>query len=136
VAGPATELEASDDDPADLTPERIRRERTRRGWSKAELGRRVGVSGMAVYYWEAGRNTPTGENRLRLRQLFDALTDEEAVKKAAQAIRARDRAHGAYAGITADDVITAHVGDWEENVRRWGRLMRRSLRRAHRMAVT
>lgn len=36
----------------------LKRIREMRGMSKEELGRRVGVSGVTVGYWEEGRNEP------------------------------------------------------------------------------
>ena len=42
----------------------IRQLREERGWSQRELARRVGVSNVAIWYWENGERVP-GANQLR-----------------------------------------------------------------------
>jgi ribosome-binding protein aMBF1 (putative translation factor) len=39
--------------------ERLRDARNRQGLSQAQLGQRIGVTGVAVHYWEHAKTAPT-----------------------------------------------------------------------------
>lgn len=56
-------------DRARLTPASIRQHRLRLGLSQAQLAALVGVTPVAVYYWESGRTTPRGASREGLLEL-------------------------------------------------------------------
>lgn len=66
---------------------RILRERERLGWTQAELAAKVGVSGPAIAYWEAGVRTPrvnmwpliAGALGVEVDVLFSTKPDAEAV---------------------------------------------------------
>lgn len=53
-----------------LVPERLRQAREALGMSKAELGRRVSVSGQAVSKWEAGLSQPLGHTARKLAEVL------------------------------------------------------------------
>lgn len=50
--------------------------RERKGMSKEELGRRVGVSGVTIGYWEAGTTTPRMGKVERVAQALDVTVDD------------------------------------------------------------
>ena len=51
--------------------ERIKQARGERGWSQAELARRMSVTQPSVAEWESGRNAPNMKNLMRLAKLLD-----------------------------------------------------------------
>jgi transcriptional regulator with XRE-family HTH domain len=53
-----------------MTNERIKQARGERGWSQAELARRVSVTQPSVAEWESGRKAPSMKNLMRLAQLL------------------------------------------------------------------
>ena len=54
---------------------RIREEREAKGWSQADLGRNLGVTGPAVHRYEVGERRPDPEMLGRLADLFRVTTD-------------------------------------------------------------
>ena len=50
--------------------------REKKGISKEELGRRVGVSGVTIGYWETGKTVPRMGKVERIAQLLGVTTDE------------------------------------------------------------
>lgn len=50
----------------------IRAQREARGWTQTELGRRLGVTGACVSYWEAGLRAPTDARKLAIARVFRA----------------------------------------------------------------
>ncbi len=54
-----------------MMKERIKRARLERGWSQAELARRMPVTQPSVAEWESGRKTPNMKNLVRLAKLLD-----------------------------------------------------------------
>lgn len=54
-----------------MTNERIKQARGERGWSQAELARRISVTQPSVAEWESGRKAPSMKNMMRLAQLLD-----------------------------------------------------------------
>lgn len=55
----------------DIMKERIKRARQERGWSQAELARRMSVTQPSVAEWESGRKAPNMKNLVRLAKLLD-----------------------------------------------------------------
>lgn len=53
----------------------IRQERTRRGWSMADLGERLGVTRSSVQQWEAGKTLPSTEMLSALAELLGVSMD-------------------------------------------------------------
>lgn len=49
--------------------------RASRGWSQAELARRIGVSASAIGMYEQGRREPSLDLLVRLAREFDVTTD-------------------------------------------------------------
>lgn len=54
-----------------MMKERIKRARRERGWSQAELARRMSVTQPSVAEWESGRKAPNMKNLVRLAKLLD-----------------------------------------------------------------
>ena len=54
-----------------MMKERIKRARQERGWSQAELARRMSVTQPSVAEWESGRKAPNMKNLVRLAKLLD-----------------------------------------------------------------
>lgn len=54
-----------------MMKERIKRVRRERGWSQAELARRMPVTQPSVADWESGRKVPSMKNMVRLVKLLD-----------------------------------------------------------------
>ena len=54
-----------------MMKERIKRARRERGWSQAELARRMSVPQPAVAEWESGRKAPNMKNLVHLAKLLD-----------------------------------------------------------------
>jgi transcriptional regulator with XRE-family HTH domain len=50
--------------------------RKRRGWSRDDLGRAIGVTERIVGYWETGGRQPIAENLERLADLFGVSMGE------------------------------------------------------------
>lgn len=55
----------------DIMKERIKQARQERGWSQAELARRMSVTQPSVAEWESGRKAPNMKNLVRLAKLLD-----------------------------------------------------------------
>ncbi len=72
------------------TIEQLRREHN---WTQKELGAKVGVSGQAVYNWEAGNKAPSASTLRRLAQAFGVCMEEIDFERPA-----RERAGGAGSG--------------------------------------
>lgn len=53
-----------------MMKERIKRARQERGWSQAELARRMSVTQPSVAEWESGRKAPHMKNLVRLAKLL------------------------------------------------------------------
>ena len=56
-----------------------REQRERRGWSKAELGRRIGVTGPAIGLFESGDRRPRPQVLAKLVAIFGAKSDGEDI---------------------------------------------------------
>ncbi|MEC0234034.1 helix-turn-helix transcriptional regulator [Paenibacillus kribbensis] len=56
--------------------ENLKRFREDRGWSKEELGERVGVSGTMIGYWEKGTNEPRMGKVQMIANVLGVDTDE------------------------------------------------------------
>lgn len=54
---------------------RIYAERTRRGWSQRELGRRIFVHQVTVSHWESGKRLPDVVSLCALADVFGVTTD-------------------------------------------------------------
>lgn len=54
-----------------MLKEHIKRARIERGWSQAELARRMSVTQPSVAEWESGRKAPSMKNLVRLAKLLD-----------------------------------------------------------------
>ena len=54
-----------------MTKERIKQARGERGWSQAELARRISVTQPSVAEWESGRKAPSMKNLMLLAKLLD-----------------------------------------------------------------
>lgn len=57
-------------------PNTIKQLREDRGWSQAELARRVGVHAMSVSYWEIGRYEPKASQLKALAAAFGVSMDD------------------------------------------------------------
>lgn len=55
--------------------ERVKELRRRKGWTQAELARRLGLALFTIQRWEIGSSEPSKENKRRLELL--AKTEEE-----------------------------------------------------------
>ena len=68
-----------------MMKERIKRARHERGWSQAELARRMSVTQPSVAEWESGRKAPSMKNLVRLAKLlnvgFEWLSTERGVMR-------------------------------------------------------
>jgi transcriptional regulator with XRE-family HTH domain len=51
-------------------------ERMKRGWTREELGRRVGASHSAIQKWEEGDRTPTGDPAKQLERVLKRPVSE------------------------------------------------------------
>lgn len=49
--------------------------RTERNITKKSLGKAIGVSDVAIGYWESGRSEPNASNIVALADYFDVTTD-------------------------------------------------------------
>ncbi|CAN7544076.1 helix-turn-helix domain-containing protein [Rossellomorea sp. LjRoot5] len=56
--------------------EKLKRERTNKGWSQGELAEQLFVSRQSVSKWENGQNYPSIEIIIRLSDLFGVTIDE------------------------------------------------------------
>jgi transcriptional regulator with XRE-family HTH domain len=54
-----------------MIKERIKQARGARGWSQAELARRISVTQPSVAEWESGRKAPSMKNLMLLAKLLD-----------------------------------------------------------------
>ena len=54
-----------------MIKERIKQARGERGWSQAELARRISVTQPSVAEWESGRKAPSMKNLMLLAKLLD-----------------------------------------------------------------
>ena len=54
---------------------RIRQLRQSRGWSQAELARRMGINKSVIGYYELGGRFPTCENLIKLGDVFAVTVD-------------------------------------------------------------
>lgn len=54
----------------------LKKYREAKGLSKEELGSRLGVSGVTVGYWEAGRNEPRMGKVEQIAEVLDVTTDD------------------------------------------------------------
>lgn len=59
----------AEDPPASLAASKIRAYRRENGLTALELGEMLGVSEVAVLYWEKGRNLPRGVMQRKLQEL-------------------------------------------------------------------
>jgi len=57
-------------DSRELDAVSIKRERERLGMTQRDLGKRIGVTHVAVYLWESGRSKPQGRNRKVLQKVL------------------------------------------------------------------
>ncbi len=64
----------------------IRQLREERGWSRADLGRQLGLSQGSIVDWEHGLSHPRGRMLLRLAHLFGVDADDIAPSPPAQAL--------------------------------------------------
>lgn len=58
-----------------MTAEKIKKLREARGWSQAELARRVGVTRNGVNSWEQGLSMPSPACLVELARVFSVSTD-------------------------------------------------------------
>ncbi len=58
-----------------MTAEKIKKMREARGWSQAELARRVGVTRNGVNSWEQGLSMPSPACLVELARVFSVSTD-------------------------------------------------------------
>lgn len=56
--------------------EKLKKERSNRGWSQDELAQKLFVSRQSVSKWETGQNYPSMETLIKLSGLFDTIIDE------------------------------------------------------------
>lgn len=56
-----------------MTPDEVRSARQAAGISQAELGRRLGVSAVAVHRWEKGTRTPSADTVRRIRRALEPV---------------------------------------------------------------
>jgi transcriptional regulator with XRE-family HTH domain len=56
--------------------EKLKAERTRKGWSQEELAEKLFVSRQSVSKWENGQNYPSIEMIIKLSELFGVTVDE------------------------------------------------------------
>ncbi|WP_047980262.1 helix-turn-helix domain-containing protein [Ornithinibacillus contaminans] len=56
--------------------EKLKKERTNRGWSQEELAEKLFVSRQSVSKWENGQNYPSIEVLLKVSDLFEVTVDE------------------------------------------------------------
>ena len=54
---------------------RIKRSREDFGWTQEDLGRRAGLSGMAISHYETGRRTPSVWNLIKIADALRVTTD-------------------------------------------------------------
>ena len=58
--------------------ESLRRRRTMKGWSLAELGRQAGIGARNIGYWEIGRGEPDITAFIKIAQALDISLEELA----------------------------------------------------------
>lgn len=58
-----------------MIAEKIKTLRTAKGWSQAELARRLGVTRNGINTWEQGLSTPSIANIAELAKIFSVSTD-------------------------------------------------------------
>jgi DNA-binding transcriptional regulator YiaG len=63
------ERPGEEEEPSELTPERIKAIRARLELTQAELGEKLGVTGASVWNWEAGNTKPRKKTRRKLLEL-------------------------------------------------------------------
>jgi Zn-dependent peptidase ImmA (M78 family)/DNA-binding XRE family transcriptional regulator len=96
----------------------IRRAREERGWSQADLARRLDRTQTAVSYWEAGRRSPDVDDLFSLASILDVdVTALFAAPEAERSARAVFRAEAAR--LELDDLAreTEHFADAAEQLR-------------------
>ena len=67
--------ESNDEGVAMALGERIREVRKERGWSQADLGKRIGTDSQYVSRYETGRITPSVDALIRLADVLEVSTD-------------------------------------------------------------
>lgn len=100
----------------------LRHERVMRGWSQADLARRVGCDSKIVVRWETGRSLPSPRFRQRLFELFNKNGEEfglmgrargAAVMPDHQAMRMRAGPYSAQHTLSLE--LPVHCGDCEQS---------------------
>ena len=58
-----------------MTGEKIKELRTARGWTQADLARRLGITRIGVNSWEQGLSVPSPASLVELAKIFSVSTD-------------------------------------------------------------
>ena len=58
-----------------MTGEKIKELRTARGWTQADLARRLGITRNGVNSWEQGLSVPSPASLVELAKIFSVSTD-------------------------------------------------------------
>ncbi len=94
-----------------MTATRIRQLREERGWTQAELAKRLGITRSSVNAWEMGISVPSTQYIVELAEMFRVSTD--------YLLGVRQTATLDISGLTQEDVRLLY--GIVEHLRGWGR---------------